>query len=320
MNQLQQQMYRLGIIPVVTIQKASDAVNLAGALCRGGLPCAEVTFRTEAAKDAIRAMTQAYPQMLVGAGTVLTRQQADDAIQAGAKFLVSPGLNPNLVSYCLEQGYPIIPGCATPSDVERAIELGLTAVKFFPAEAAGGLPMLKAMSAPYHQMKFMPTGGINLSNLNRYLGFSKIFACGGSWMVKEELIRSGDFAQIEQLTRQAVETMLDLKLDHIGVSGGEQAVQQAEELTALLGWNKTEGEKSFFAGSQIEIMKGISRGEKGHLGISTNSVERAQRYLESRGYTFDESTAVYTEQGEKRFIYLENSVAGFAVHLMAKGV
>ena len=156
----------IGIVPVIAINDAKDASPLADALCRGGLPCAEVTFRTDAAEEAIRIMKYSRPEMLVGAGTVLSADQADRAVAAGASFLVSPGLNPDVVSHCLERGYPILPGCATPSDIERAISMGLDAVKFFPAEAAGGIGMIRAMSAPYSKVRFMPTGGIKASNLN----------------------------------------------------------------------------------------------------------------------------------------------------------
>ena len=176
---------KIGIVPVVKLEDAQDAKPLAKALCDGGLPCAEVTFRTEQAADAIKNMKEAYPEMLVGAGTVLTTSQVNEAVNAGAEFIVSPGLNPEVVEYCIEKNIPILPGCANPSDVEQAIKYGLKVVKFFPAEAAGGIKTIKAMAAPYHQMKFMPTGGVNLDNINEYLNFDKIIACGGTWMVKD---------------------------------------------------------------------------------------------------------------------------------------
>jgi len=197
MNEVLINLKKLGIVPVVKLDNAKDAAPLAKALCEGGLPCAEVTFRTDAAEEAIRIMASNYPDMLVGAGTVLTTEQVDRAVNAGATFIVSPGLNPKIVKYCLEKGIPIVPGCANPSDIEQAIELGLDVVKFFPAEAAGGLNMIKAMSAPYVNMKFMPTGGINEKNLNTYLDFPKIIACGGSWMVNDAMIKAGEFDQIK---------------------------------------------------------------------------------------------------------------------------
>ncbi len=205
MNEILEKIGKTAIVPVVLLENAKDAKPLARALCDGGLPCAEVTFRTEAAEEGIRVMAEEFPQMLVGAGTVLTTDQADRAIAAGARFIVSPGLNPRVVKHCLEKGITMLPGTATPSDVERAMEFGLDAVKFFPAEAAGGLAMIRAMAAPYINMKFMPTGGINEKNLRSYLDFPRVLACGGSWMVKGELIRAGKFDEIRELTRKAVE-------------------------------------------------------------------------------------------------------------------
>ena len=196
---------KLGIVPVVVIDDVKDAEPLATALCDGGLPCAEVTFRTDAAEESIRIMSEKFPQMLIGAGTVLTTDQVDRAVAAGAKFIVSPGLNPRVVKYCVEKNIPITPGCSSASDIEQALENGLEVVKFFPAEPAGGLPMIKALAAPYVGVKFMPTGGINANNVKEYLAYNRILACGGSWMVKGDLIKAGDFAKITQLTKEAVE-------------------------------------------------------------------------------------------------------------------
>jgi Entner-Doudoroff aldolase len=204
MSEMLQKIQKTGIIPVVVLNDVKDAKPLAKALCEGGLPCAEVTFRTEAAEESIRAMATEYPEMLIGAGTVLTTQQVDRAVAAGAKFIVSPGLNPKIVKYCIEKEVLIIPGAITPSEIEQAIELGLEVVKFFPAEAAGGLTMIQAMAAPYTKMKFMPTGGISEKNVKEYLAFSKIIACGGSWMVSGDLVKAGKFDEITRLTKEAV--------------------------------------------------------------------------------------------------------------------
>lgn len=205
MNEVLKKIQEIGIVPVVVLNDAKDAAPLAKALCDGGLPCAEVTFRTEAAEEAIRIMSTEFPEMLVGAGTVLTTEQVDRAVAAGAKFIVSPGLNPRIVKYCVEKGILITPGCTNPSDIEQALENGLEVVKFFPAEPAGGLKMIKAMAAPYVGVKFMPTGGINASNVREYLAYDRILACGGSWMVKGDLVDAGDFDKITELTREAVE-------------------------------------------------------------------------------------------------------------------
>ena len=203
MNEILKQIEKIGIVPVVVLEDAKDAAPLAQALCDGGLPCAEVTFRTDAAEESIRIMSEKFPQMLIGVGTVLTIEQVDRAVAAGAKFIVSPGLNPKVVEYCVERNITVTPGCANPSDVEQAIENRLDVVKFFPAEQAGGLAYIKAIAAPYVGMKFMPTGGINAKNVRDYLACDKILACGGSWMVKGDLVKAGQFDKIKELVEEA---------------------------------------------------------------------------------------------------------------------
>ncbi|MBQ3653820.1 MAG: bifunctional 4-hydroxy-2-oxoglutarate aldolase/2-dehydro-3-deoxy-phosphogluconate aldolase [Synergistaceae bacterium] len=198
-----EQFSKIGIIPVVVLDDPKDAAPLAKALCENGLPCAEVTFRTAAAEESIRVMSREFPDMLVGAGTVLTTEQVDRAVNAGAKFIVSPGLNPKVVQYCIDKSIPVTPGTQTPSEMEQALELGLKVVKFFPAEPAGGLNMIKAVAAPYTELKFMPTGGINAKNVRDYLAYSKIIACGGSWMVKKDLIAAGKWDELAALVKEA---------------------------------------------------------------------------------------------------------------------
>lgn len=208
---LKKRFEEIGIIPVVVLEDAKDAHALGEALMKGGLPAAEVTFRTEAAEEVIRILSKDFPDMLVGAGTVLSCEQADRAVAAGAKFIVAPGFNPTVVKHCLEKGYPVTPGVQTPGEMEQAMELGLDFVKFFPAEPAGGLPMIKAVAAPYSKLRFMPTGGINKENVKDYLAYKKIVACGGTWMVKGDLIASGDFAKIEELTHEAAEIVKEAR-------------------------------------------------------------------------------------------------------------
>lgn len=195
--------HEIGIIPVVAIDNAKDAAPLGEALLKGGLPAAEVTFRTDAAEETIRIMARNFPDMLVGAGTVLTTEQADRAIAAGAKFIVSPGLNPEVVKYVQSRGVPMTPGIATASEIEQAISLGLDFVKFFPAEAMGGLKTIKALAGPYNHMVFMPTGGVNTANVEEYLSYEKIVCCGGTWMVKGDLINGGKFDEIEKICEDA---------------------------------------------------------------------------------------------------------------------
>lgn len=204
MKTLEEQFFEYGIVPVVVLNNEEDALPLAEALQKGGLPCAEVTFRTDAAEASIRRMCEAYPQMLVGAGTVLTTDQVDRAAAAGARFIVSPGFDPEIVEYCQKKDMPVFPGCVTPSEVAQAVKRGLKVVKFFPAEQAGGAAMIKAMAAPYTMVRFMPTGGINEKNLEDYLGCKSILCCGGSWMVKSTLIENKEFDKITKLTKEAV--------------------------------------------------------------------------------------------------------------------
>ncbi len=318
MNEVLKQIEAIGIVPVVKIDRAADAVPLAKALINGGLPCAEVTFRTAAAAEAIAAMTAAFPEMLVGAGTVLTPAQADEAVAAGAKFIVSPGLNPEVVRHCVEKGYPITPGVCTPGEVETALSFGLEVVKFFPAEAAGGLPMIKAMSAPYGQLKFMPTGGISAKNLNEYLSFPKILACGGSWMVTADLINNGRFDEIERLTREAVATMLGFELAHVGINADNAsgAADVAGAFSSLLDMGTKEGNSSFFVSDILEVMKTPGYGTKGHIAIRTRFIDRAVRYLEAKGIAFNPDSAKRDAKGKLKAIYLQDEIGGFAVHLV----
>lgn len=211
MNEVLMKIGQMGIVPVVVLNDVKNAVCLAQSLINGGLPCAEVTFRTEAAQQSIAEISKNFPQMFVGAGTVLTTEQVERAVDAGAKFIVSPGFNPKVVEYCIKKGYPVTPGIMTPTELEMALEFGLDVVKFFPAENAGGLKMIKAMAAPYTKMKFMPTGGINPQNVREYLQCDKILACGGSWMVKGDLINNGNFAEIEKLTKEASQIVKEIK-------------------------------------------------------------------------------------------------------------
>ncbi len=320
-NEMIEKLYSIGLIPVIKIEDANDAVPLAKALIDGGLPAAEITFRTKCAAEAIKNITEAYPEMLVGAGTVLTTEQVDAAIAAGSKFLVSPGLNPKVTAYCLSKGVPMLPGCSNPSDVEAALELGLSTVKFFPAEAAGGLKMLKAMAAPYGQLTFMPTGGISADNLLDYLKFNKIVACGGSFMVKDELVKEKKWDEITALTRNAVKTMLGLEFVHMGINNEskEESERAAKLFSLMFGLPLRETSKSIFAGDAFEFMNMKGPGKHGHIGIRTHFVDRAIAYFKRLGFEFDESTITYDEKsGKPKFVYFKDEIAGFAIHLVQK--
>ncbi|HBJ19502.1 MAG TPA: 2-dehydro-3-deoxyphosphogluconate aldolase [Clostridiales bacterium] len=320
-NKMLKELYEIGLIPVIKIEDPADAVPLAKALIDGGLPAAEITFRTKCAAEAIRNITKTYPEMLVGAGTVLTTEQVDAAIAAGSKFLVSPGLNPKVTAYALSKGITMLPGCSNPSDIEAALELGLTTVKFFPAEAAGGLKMLKAMAAPYGQLTFMPTGGINADNLLDYLKFNKIIACGGSFMVKDDLVKEKKWDEITALTKNAVKTMLGLEFVHMGINNenAEEATKSARLFELMFGLTVKEGTKSLFAGDAFEFMKQKGPGTHGHIAIRTNFVDRAMAYFKRMGFAFDESTVTYDDKtGKPKFVYFKDEIAGFAIHLLQK--
>lgn len=319
MNEVLEKIQKIGIVPVVVLDDAKDAAPLAKALCEGGLPCAEVTFRTAAAEESIRIMAKEFPDMLVGAGTVLTPEQVDPRSERRSKIHRKPRSEPHSSKITVSIRGSRYTGTSNPSDVEMAISLGLDVVKFFPAEQAGGINMIKAMAAPYTQMKFMPTGGINAKNINSYLAFDKILACGGSWMVKKDLVAAGEFDKIRDLTKEAVQTMLGFELAHIGINceNEEQADQTASAFDGLFGFTKKSGNSSVFAGTAVECMKAPGLGAKGHIAVSTNSVARAKNYLEMMGYKFKEETAKF--KGDKlTAIYLEDEIGGFAVHLVQK--
>ncbi|SBT14654.1 bifunctional 4-hydroxy-2-oxoglutarate aldolase/2-dehydro-3-deoxy-phosphogluconate aldolase [Vibrio celticus] len=204
MTTLNEQLANLKVIPVIAINRAEDAIPLGKALVENGMPCAEITLRTECAIEAIRIMRKEFPDMLIGSGTVLTNEQVDASIEAGVDFIVSPGFNPRTVQYCIDKGVAIVPGVNNPSLVEQAMEMGLRTLKFFPAEPSGGTGMLKALTAVY-PVKFMPTGGVSLKNVDEYLSIPSVLACGGTWMVPTNLIDEGKWDELGKLVRNAVE-------------------------------------------------------------------------------------------------------------------
>ena len=315
MSDVLQRIYEIGIVPVIAIDDAEKAVPLARALVRGGLPAAEVTFRTAAAEEAIRRIVAEVPEMLVGAGTVLTKEQADRAIDAGVSFIVSPGFNPEITKYVLDKGMLMIPGTASPGEMEQAMSLGLSVVKFFPAEQNGGVAKLKALAGPYTTLRWMPTGGVNEKNLLDYIKFNKIVACGGTWMVKKDLIEAENWDEIERLTRQAVQTMLGLRVDHIGINTeNEQEAQAAAKLFVdMFGMKEKVGNSSIFVGeNEVEIMKKRYLGKNGHIAIATHTLPRAIAYFRARGYEFRKETVT------DKAAYFTDEIAGFAIHLVQR--
>ena len=318
MTDILKKIHGIGIVPVIALENVEDAAPLAQALCKGGLPVAEVTYRTACAHDAMIEMKKACPQMLVGAGTVLTKEQVDSALDAGAEFIVSPGLNPEIVRYCQEKNVPILPGTANASDIEVALSLGLTAVKFFPAEPLGGIKMISALAAPYTQMKFMPTGGVSPKNMKDYLSNPKIIACGGTWMIDKKAMQEKNFAKIEELTRQAVREMLEIKIKHIGINvPTAEAKATAEMMARLFQGAVSETSKGYFGSPLIEVMnEGFHVGTHGHIAMGVSSTERAMAYFKAMGYEFDEESVTYDAHGDAKFAYFKGEFAGFGVHLV----
>jgi len=308
-----------GVVPVVVIENVKDAVPTAEAMLRGGVDVMEITLRTAAGLDAIRAVAGDCPDMLVGAGTVVTLDQCKQAVEAGAKFIVSPGFDRAMVEWCVENGVAVTPGCVTPSEIMQALALGVKVLKFFPANVYGGLSAMKALSGPFGGVRFIPTGGVNAQNLGEYLSAPYVFAVGGSWLCDKKDISEGKFDRIQTLCAEARATALGFELAHIGVNlpDAESSLRAAEQFEQAFGFAVKPGGSSNFAGAGIELMKSIYLGEHGHIAVRTNSISRAMNELEKRGFEADMETAKY--KGETMIaVYLQDSFGGFAVHLLQK--
>lgn len=309
--------FDVGLVPLIVLEDARDAVPFAKALVAGGVPIAEVTFRTDAARQVIAAMAREVPEILVGAGTVHTVEQAREAVEAGAKFIVTPGFNPQVIRWCQEKNIEVIPGTVSPADLEQALELGLLNCKFFPAAAYGGVNTLKALSGPYAQIQFMPTGGVTEENMLDYLSLKNVGAVGGSFMAPSNLVKEKKWDEISALCRQMVQKVLGFRLLHVGINTGDEdeAATVANTFGTIFGQPVTEQPKAFFAGEMVEVVKGPSLGAKGHIAVGTRDIVRAVSYLERRGVALDESTALYDAKGRLTLIYLREEIGGFAVHL-----
>ncbi len=318
MHDVLEQLSLIGIIPVIAINDKEDAVPLATALEAGGIPAAEVTFRTDAAEESIRLISQNCPNVIVGAGTILNTQQCERAIAAGAKFIVSPGYNDDVVELCILKGMPVVPGCVNPSELTKAVNAGLELAKFFPAGVSGGLEYIKNVAPVFSKLKFMPTGGINPANVKDYLGFDKIACCGGTWMVKSDLISAKKFDEITALCKEAVGIMLDFKFGHMAINAetAENAKGIAECFENIFGIAQDERVGSIFSSKSIEIMKIPNRGKNGHIAITTSSIPRAIAHLLKKGVEFDYDNAMYNAKNEMVGIYTDITVGGFDVHIL----
>lgn len=315
-EKLTKRVHDIGLVPVVAIDDAADAEALGNALTRGGVMAAEVTFRTSAGEQAMRVMAEKVPDLLVGAGTVTSVDLAELAVDAGAKFIVSPGLNPSVVSWCVDHEIPVIPGISTPSEIEEAMGFGLEAVKFFPAEASGGVSALKAFSGPYASMRFLPTGGINEKNMVDYLRLPNVLAVGGSWMVPKGLVAKKDFDAIAGICERSVLRMHSFSLAHVGINcdDADEALQVAQSLGTMFGLPVVDKGGGYFAGDMADVVKTQLLGSKGHIGINCIDVDRAKAWFERRGYHFVETGAGRDARGYVS-IFFEGEVGGFAIHL-----
>ena len=308
-----------GIIPVLGLKKPETAPLVASALKKGGLPLLEVTMRAPQAMDCLKAIKTADPHMLAGAGTILHPEQVDQAVAAGADFIVSPGFNPKVVSRCLELNVPIVPGCVTPTEIEAGLEMGLTTFKFFPSEPLNGMATIKQLCGPYGNIQFIPTAGIKMDNLQEYLSSDKIAAVGGSFMAPAAMVEAEDWDGITALCRQAVEKSLGFSLAHIGINGAdkEEGMALANWFGDRFGFPVKEGGKSNFAATYVECCNQKFPGKFGHIGIFTLSCDRAVAYFKAKGVPLREEFK-NVKDGKLIAVYLEEEVGGFAVHIVKK--
>ncbi len=311
---------KTGVLPVINIPQIEAALPLAEALMAGGLDALEVTLRSECSLEAIRLIKDTYPQMCVGAGTVMSVETVDKAIEAGADFIVSPGYDEEVVDYCISKGIMITPGCVTPSEIQNAIKKGLKILKFFPAELNGGIEAIKLLSGPFPGVKFVPTGGINFNNLGQYLKSDKILACGGSYMATGAQIKNGDWEGITAACKKAVDISLGFELAHVGVNNEDkdQAGASANVLGGIFGMPVKVGNSSTFVGTAVEFMHTQYYGTNGHIGFKTNSMPRALEYLKKNNIEVIEESIKKDDKGNLVSAYLKDEIGGFAVHIVRK--
>lgn len=319
MNDVIKKVGDIGLVPVVVIDDSELAGSAAKALKDGGLDIMEITMRTEQGIESIKKVKKAYPDMLVGAGTVLTVEKAKESVDAGAEFIVSPGLNTELVEWCLNNNIAITPGVATPTEILLALKYNLTVLKFFPADVYGGIKGCEALYGPFRMVKFIPTGGVSKENLSDFAARPFIHAVGGSWMCKASDINEKNFEKITRIVKESIDVLLGFELAHVGInaSNEQESLATAKEFSDIFGFNLKQGNSSNFSGTGIEVNKSKGPGTMGHIAIKTNSIPRAAYYLEKRGYSVDWATRKGTEQ-KPVAVYLKNEIGGFAIHLLQK--
>lgn len=308
-----------GVVPVVVLENANDAVPAAKAMLAGGIDVMEITFRTAAAADSIRAVAAACPDMLVGAGTVITLEQCKLAVECGARFIVAPGYDEEVVAWCVENDVAVTPGCVTPTEIMAAMKHGLKVLKFFPANVYGGLFALNALSGPFGGVKFIPTGGVDAENLSEFIASPVVHAVGGSWVCPKADIAAGNFEKITALCAQARRAMMGFEIAHVGINcaGDGASAAVCDELRKAFRFDVKEGNSSNFVTPSIEVMKSMYLGAHGHLAVRTNNIGAAITELEKNGFAVDRETAKF--KGERMIaVYLKNEIGGFAIHLLQK--
>jgi 2-dehydro-3-deoxyphosphogluconate aldolase/(4S)-4-hydroxy-2-oxoglutarate aldolase len=307
-----------GILPVIAVNEADQAVPLAEACVSSGLNALEITFRTACAAEALKQIKNAFPELLLGAGTVLTCAQADQAMEIGVDFIVTPGFNPELVKYVTGKDFPIVPGVSTPSEIEQAMALGLDTLKFFPAEQSGGVGAIKAFGGPYKKLSFIPTGGMTFDNFTDYTSLDNVVAIGGSFMINKKHIADKDVEAMKEDIRTVIDRLLGLKLAHIGINceNEDDAAGIAGLLKQYLNKEYKIGNSSIFSGNkEFELMKKPGRGRNGHIAIGVSDIGRGMNYLKKRGVDFDDDSLVIKDN-KKTAIYFRDEIGGFAFHLM----
>ena len=305
-----------GIVPVVVLEDAKDAVPTAKAMVAGGIDVMEITFRTAAAADSIRAVAAEVPEMLVGAGTVVNLEQCKLAVECGAKFIVSPGYDEEVVSWCCDNGIAVCPGCVTPTEIMMALKHGLKVLKFFPANVYGGLGAIKALAGPFGGVKFIPTGGVNLQNVGEFIADSHIHAVGGSWVCPKADIAAGNFEKITALCKESRKALLGFEVAHVGINCADAEVceQVCDAFTAAFDFGVKKGNSSNFASTGVEVMKTMFKGANGHIAIRTNKMTPAIAEMERRGLELDMDSV--KDKDNIKAVYFKNEFGGFAVHLL----
>lgn len=307
-----------GVVPVVVLEDAKDAVPTAKAMLAGGIDVMEITFRTAAAADSIKAVAQECPDMVVGAGTVVSLEQCKLAVECGAKFIVSPGYDEETVAWCCDNGIPVTPGCVTPTEIMMALKHGLKVLKFFPANVYGGLSAIKSLAGPFGGVKFIPTGGVNAQNLAEFISSPYIHAVGGSWICPKADIAAGNFDKITALCKEARKTLLGFEVAHIGINtpDADAAMDVCKAFNDAFDFNVKQGNSSNFASTGVEVMKTMFKGANGHIAIRTNKMIPAIAEMERRGYELDMDSV--KDKNNIKAVYFKNEIGGFAVHLLQK--